>query len=285
MNRLAIRLCIGSMLVISGALLSDAQTSSVLHSFTGTATDGDAPNSLIEAQDGNYYGTTAFGGSAGSCTDSNNNTVGCGTVFKLSSGTVTVLYSFSGGADGGQPNGIIQGTDGNLYGVAAFGGSSQGNGKCLAGTVDTGCGTIFEIAPSSPPAAGKLVPIYNFTGGSDGAYPNPLTMGTGGVLYGSALDCSQCSTSDAYGVLFSFQPGRRQWSHPNDPFHVWHFQRAKWIELRVSKRFGPGKCSDPVRHCATRRRYRIHNGLLICGIEFVWMRWGLFLQSFNDERE
>ena len=206
MNRLAIRLCIGSMLVISGALLSDAQTSSVLHSFTGTATDGDAPNSLIEAQDGNYYGTTAFGGSAGSCTDSNNSTVGCGTVFKLSSGTVTVLYSFSGGADGGEPTGIIQGPDGNLYGVAAFGGSSQGNGKCLAGTVDTGCGTIFEIAPSSPPASGKLVPIYNFTGGSDGAYPNPLTMGTGGVLYGSALDCSQCSTSDAYGVLFSFSP-------------------------------------------------------------------------------
>jgi hypothetical protein len=206
MNRLAISLCVGFTLLISEALLSDAQTTSFVHSFTGSATDGDAPNSLIEAQDGNYYGTTAFGGSAGSCTDSNNNTVGCGTVFKLSSGTVTVLYSFSGGADGGEPTGIIQGPDGNLYGVAAFGGSSQGNGKCLAGTVDTGCGTIFEIAPSSPPAAGKLVPIYNFTGGSDGAYPNPLIMGTVGVLYGSALNCSQCSTSAAYGVLFSFSP-------------------------------------------------------------------------------
>ena len=206
MNRLAISLCVGFLLLISGALLSDAQTTSFVHSFTGTATDGDAPNSLIEAEDGNYYGTTAFGGSAGSCTDSNNITAGCGTVFKLSSGTVTVLYSFSGGADGGEPTGIIQGPDGNLYGVAAFGGSSQGNGKCLAGTFDTGCGTIFEIAPSGPPASGKLVPIYNFTGGSDGAYPNPLIMGTGGVLYGSALNCSQCSTSDAYGALFSFSP-------------------------------------------------------------------------------
>jgi hypothetical protein len=206
MNRLAVSLCVGFCLSALGAGTSESQTTSLVHSFTGAATDGDEPNSLIEAQDGNYYGTTALGGNAGSCTDSNNKTVGCGTIFRLSSGSVTVLYSFSGGADGGSPTGLIQGPDGNLYGTTSFGGSSQGNGNCLAGTVDTGCGTIFEISPSSPPASGKLTPIYNFTGGSDGAYPNPPTMGASGVIYGSALVCSQCKTSFAYGVLFSFSP-------------------------------------------------------------------------------
>jgi len=205
------------MLLVSGALPSRAQTTSVIHSFTGTTTDGDTPTSLIQAQDGNYYGTTAYGGSAGSCTDADGQSVGCGTIFKMvlsgSTATVTVLYSFSGGTDGGYPTGLIQGPDGNLYGTTAFGGSSgsigatTGNGNCLAGDgTETGCGTIFEISPSSPPAAGKLVPIYNFDGSSNGAYPNPLTLGAGGVFYGSALACSQCSSGGAYGVLFDFTP-------------------------------------------------------------------------------
>ncbi len=199
---------------------SESQSTSLVHSFTGATTDGDEPNSLIEAQDGNYYGTTALGGNAGSCTDSNNKAVGCGTIFRLSSGSVTVLYSFSGGADGGSPAGLIQGPDGNLYGTTSFGGSSQGNGNCLAGTVETGCGTIFEISPSSPPASGKLTPIYNFSGGSDGAYPNPLIMGVGSVLYGSALVCSQCKTSFAYGVLFSFSPAAPVQSLPRSFPHL-----------------------------------------------------------------
>jgi hypothetical protein len=217
MNRLSVSLLVGFTLLVRAALPSLAQTTSLVHSFTGAATDGDAPNSLIEALDGNYYGTTAYGGSAGSCTDADGVSVGCGTIFRMtvngSTTTVTVLYSFSGAGDGGFPTGLIQGPDGNLYGTTAFGGSSgsigasTGNGNCLAGDgTETGCGTIFEISPSSPPAAGTLVPIYNFTGGSDGAYPNPLVMGASGVLYGSALSCSECSSSSAYGVLFDFTP-------------------------------------------------------------------------------
>jgi len=214
MKRLAVSLCVGLTLLVSGALHSDAQTTTVVHSFTGAATDGDAPNSLIEAQDGNYYGTTAFGGSAGSCTDNDGNTVGCGTVFKLSNGTVTVLYSFSGAADGGNPTGLIQGPNGHLYGTTAFGGlvssSTTTNPNC--GTA--GCGVIFEINPSQPPAAGQLVPVYTFSGASDptatplpdGAYPNPLTLGAGGVFYGTSIPCSGCNKS-SYGFLFSFTPG------------------------------------------------------------------------------
>jgi Putative Ig domain len=216
MKQLSAFLWLRLAMSVMGAVSSGAQTTTLLHSFTGAVTDGDAPNSLIEAQDGNYYGTTAFGGSEGSCTDNDGNTVGCGTVFKLSNGTVTVLYSFSGGADGGNPTGLIQGPDGNLYGTTAFGGlvssSTTTNPNC--GTV--GCGVIFKINPSQPPAAGQLVPVYTFSGASDptvttpappdGAYPNALSQGAGGVFYGTSIPCSGCNKS-SYGFLFSFTPG------------------------------------------------------------------------------
>ena len=208
MKRLTVCLCAGSVLLASAAVPSLAQTETVSSSASFSGTNGSQPNALIQAQDGNFYGTTATGGA--SCTINTGTPSGCGTIFRMtvdSSGAVssiTTLYEFGGGTDGGMPTGIIQGPDGSLYGTTSFGGSSQGNGNCLAGSVDTGCGTIFEIAPSSPPALGKLIPIYNFIGGSDGAYPNPLTMGASGVLYGSTLACSQCSSG--YGLLFSFTP-------------------------------------------------------------------------------
>jgi hypothetical protein len=210
-------LCLGLALSVSAGICSEAQSSVTLpYSFPG-GTDGAQPNSLIQAQDGAYYGTTAYGGSSqgnGNCVVGTTD-VGCGTIFRLTPGpsasglyTLTTLYQFSGGTDGGEPTGIIQGPDGNLYGTTAFGGSSQGNDNCQdsSGT-DTGCGTIFEISRSNPPAAGTLIPIYNFVGGSDGAYPNPLTMGGGGVFYGSALPCSTCSSfPSTYGILFNFIP-------------------------------------------------------------------------------
>jgi len=90
-----------------------------LHSFSGP--DGAYPTAIIQGTDGNFYGTTQGGGDA-SC--SGRYGPGCGTVFKMDTfGNVTVLYSFTGQSDGSWPeSGVVQGTDGNLYGTTAYGG-------------------------------------------------------------------------------------------------------------------------------------------------------------------
>ncbi|MGA8028901.1 MAG: choice-of-anchor tandem repeat GloVer-containing protein, partial [Bryobacteraceae bacterium] len=74
-----------------------------LFSFDGT--DGESPRgALVQATNGNFYGTTVEGGASGNCAD------GCGTVFKIApGGTQTVLHSFDG-TDGSSPNGVIQAT-------------------------------------------------------------------------------------------------------------------------------------------------------------------------------
>jgi uncharacterized repeat protein (TIGR03803 family) len=104
-------------------------TESVLYSFTGGA-DGGFPGygSLVRDAAGNSYGTTGLGG-GGTCRG------GCGTVFKLDkTGTETVLYSFTGGADGANPYaGLIRDKAGNLYGTTSSGGS--------------GYGTVFKLKP------------------------------------------------------------------------------------------------------------------------------------------
>jgi uncharacterized repeat protein (TIGR03803 family) len=106
----------------------------VLYSFTGTP-DGALPGfgSLVMDAAGNLYGTTGSGGT-GKC--SSNGITGCGTVFELAKdGTETVLYSFTGGQDGGTPAaGLIWDATGNLYSTTSSGG-------------DYGYGTVFKLTP------------------------------------------------------------------------------------------------------------------------------------------
>jgi len=113
-------------------------TLTTLHSFSGP--DGSQPYAgLIQSSDGNLYGTTEQGGGLG-CKGSG----GCGTVFKVTpGGTVSTLYSFSG-QDGSYPYaGLIQATDGNLYGTTSAGGA---NNK----------GTVFRLSmPQDQPAYGR----------------------------------------------------------------------------------------------------------------------------------
>ncbi|HTW74866.1 MAG TPA: choice-of-anchor tandem repeat GloVer-containing protein, partial [Steroidobacteraceae bacterium] len=94
-------------------------TETVLYSF-GKSGDGTSPTGLILGSDGNFYGTTVYGGSSANCTS------GCGPIFEFSpsSGTETVLYSFTG-SNGANPQwGLVQGSDGNFYGTTVYGGSS-----------------------------------------------------------------------------------------------------------------------------------------------------------------
>ena len=115
-----------------------------LYSFVGSPTDGTEPSAgLMQGSDGNFYGTTDFGGAG-----TNSFSGGYGTVFQISpSGTETTLYSFVGSpTDGSFPlTGLVQGSDGNFYGTTQQGGTSM---NCQGG-----CGIVFRFSvPLNPPA-------------------------------------------------------------------------------------------------------------------------------------
>ena len=139
--------------------VSSAGAATLLYSFTG-GNDGSYPQAgVIQGSDGNFYGTAAYSGAHGG-----------GTVYKLTpSGTFSLLYTFTGGADGAYPLGaLIQGTDGNLYGTANGGGN--------------GYGTIFKLTLS-----GSLTTLYDFTNGADGDGPwAGLIQGSDGNFYGTS---------------------------------------------------------------------------------------------------
>ena len=127
--------------------LSPSGTETVLHTFN--CSDGANPlGGLTRKAEGNFYGTTYFGGSHG-----------IGVVFRMTaSGIYQVLYAFTGGADGGGPYGdLLLDQAGNLYGSATFGGAF-------------GHGAIFRVTP-----AGKETVLYGFTGGADGSVPVGLS--------------------------------------------------------------------------------------------------------------
>jgi uncharacterized repeat protein (TIGR03803 family) len=110
----------------------------ILHKFSGP--DGAAPQGgIVIDSSGNLYGTTTSGGTSPKCMPA-----GCGTVFKVdTSGTETVLYSFSNGRDGSSPvAGLVLDSSGNLYGLAFYGGYTEGN-LCFP----SGCGTVFKVTP------------------------------------------------------------------------------------------------------------------------------------------
>ena len=173
--------------------------------------DGQVPEStLVQGTDGNFYGTTLYGGSNSSCMYSGD-AFSCGTVFKITpSGTLTTLHSFNSvdgfsGYTDGSGQGLVQGSDGNFYGTSPLGGSNQGCGNGTGG----GCGTVFKITPG-----GTFTLLYNFCSQpncTDGFYPlTTLVQGTDGNLYGTTAfggSGSSCGISPGgCGTVFKITP-------------------------------------------------------------------------------
>jgi uncharacterized repeat protein (TIGR03803 family) len=123
---------------------------SVLYSFCSQPKCADGANptaGLIQATDGNFYGTTAKGGDGGP--PSVCSSPGCGTVFEITSGgTLTKLHSFAI-TDGAEPaGGLVQGTDGKLYGTTSYGGT-EGSGQGTVFSLDIGLGPFVRFVRDS----------------------------------------------------------------------------------------------------------------------------------------
>ena len=115
--------------------LTPSGAETVLYSFAGGADGANPLGGLVMDAQGNLYGAAAAQGANSSCWN------GCGVVFELTpSGAETVLYSFTGGADGAYPNGpLVFDSQGNLYGTTVAGG--------IEGCNIVGCGTVFKLTP------------------------------------------------------------------------------------------------------------------------------------------
>ncbi len=164
----------------------------VLYNLTDARTEP-IPNGPSMDKAGNFYGQTyEWGGS-----------FGYGFVFELTrspGGTwsETVIYTFSGGTDGGAPFGQFAFDHrGDLYGTAALGGSSKG-------------GVVFELTPSSGGTWTESV-VYNFMSGADGSFPaSGLVADQAGDLYGTTGNggnASGCGPSGGCGTVFELKPG------------------------------------------------------------------------------
>ncbi len=170
----------------------------ILHAFAA-GTDGAGPAaSLIQGIDGNFYGTTVWGGVPG-CSSIGR---GCGTVFRMTpAGDVTVLHAFAGGTDGEWPlAGLLQASDGNFYGTTYLGGNDDPASSC-GGT--SGCGTVFKMAPS-----GAMTILHRFAGRTlgvgDGSYPEAsLIQASDGNFYGTTTGSLQSSD---HGTVFRMTP-------------------------------------------------------------------------------
>ena len=168
-----------------------------LDSFNVTNGLNPVAMSLVQGLDGNLYGTTEYGGANLPC---NSKQVGCGTVFKMTpAGVLTTLYSFcslTNCADGAYPvGGLLQATDGNLYGMTSSGGK-------------IGYGEVYKVTP-----AGVVSTVYSFCeafGCSDGRLPQtPLVQGTDGNLYGTTVlgGTGGCGGCHGGGVAFKLTLG------------------------------------------------------------------------------
>jgi len=157
--------------------MTPAGVVTTIYSFCAQAScpDGSGPyGALVQATDGELYGTTISGGANS-----------WGTVFKITlGGTLTTLHSFNFSDGYGPIAGLVQATDGSLYGTTSFGGVN-------------GSGTVFKITPG-----GTLTTVYNFNGNDGGELTGGLVLSTDGNFYGTTQFGGPTS-----GTIFKLTPG------------------------------------------------------------------------------
>lgn len=199
--------CVSLLTLMAVTTFSTAQTTPsfrVVYAFGANATDGQNPTGKLALDSlGNLYGTTEFGGT-GTCSPGPN----CGTIFKIdpTTGVETVLYRFTGKADGALPYaGVILDGEGNLYGTTLGGGDTT---KC---TGTGGCGVIFKLDTS-----GTLTVLHTLELGLDGATPTGGLVARNGELYGVTEEGGSpttCNPPDGCGTIFKV-------SESGDKYHV-----------------------------------------------------------------
>lgn len=207
----------------------DGQLSTV---FLFNGTNGLHPNGLVLGRDGNFYGTTIWGGA----TFKNPNSMTFGTVFRLTpDGQLTTFVSLDGNVGGWVYGDLVLGNDGNFYGTTQNGGPSyvgtvfrltpagvytqlfafgngtgaypyaglvQGADGNFYGTTCYGQGTVFRITPQ-----GVQTKLYTFTGGVDGGTPQaPLIQGSDGALYGTALSGGTAGLGTVFRLAAQMSP-------------------------------------------------------------------------------
>lgn len=163
---------LAALLIVSSISIAHAQTFTVLHSFTGGG-DGASPSGMAIDSAGNFYGAARYGGAHN-----------WGVVYRLANKnsvwTLLPIYSFLGDPDGGEPNGVVIGPSGKLYGTTNVGGE--------------GSGTVFSLAPPPTICRATLCPwaelqLHIFTGSPDGAQPTnaDLVFDQSGNIFGTTI--------------------------------------------------------------------------------------------------
>jgi uncharacterized repeat protein (TIGR03803 family) len=179
-----------------------------LYAFKGVS-DGAKPTArVVFGPDSNLYGGTLAGGVVTTAQGHTYGTIymltppGEGCTNSSCSWAETVLYSFSGGADGSQPGdgGLTFDRSGNAYGTTFHGG--QTGGSC-----GSGCGVVFKLSPSGDRWTESV--LHVFAGGSDGNQPDSgVILDQAGNLYG---ETDYCGGSNCYGLAYELSPTGSGW--------------------------------------------------------------------------
>ena len=207
------RLLLFAAIIFYFSIPSQAQSFTVLHTFTG-GDDGGMPSaSLTVDAAGNLYGTATIGGGRSS-----------GTVFELtnkaSGWTFTTLYTFTGGSDGGRPrSSVVFGPDGRLYGNTYAGGNPLCSG---------GCGTVYSLNPQPHTCASANCPwqettLYQFSNFYDGeAVPwGNLSFDAAGDIYGTTIAAGGIAyklTSAPQGWTYQIAYSFNDFFGPKEPY-------------------------------------------------------------------